>query len=101
MPPRRFAILRCDHGWLDTEADLDLVHEYLDPAAQLVDPLGSTEGRVLHLVQLLQQVVEIGQIPGPGAEASSWFTECRVAHGTATRAAHHPKVQLENFVLMS
>jgi hypothetical protein len=34
--------------------DLDLVHEYLDPAAQLVDPLGSAERLVLHLVQLFQ-----------------------------------------------
>ena len=40
-------ILRCDHGRLDPEADLDLDHEDLDPAAQLVDPLGSTEGLVL------------------------------------------------------
>src|SRR6476619_7639582 len=31
-------ILRRDHGWLDAEADLDLVHECLE----VIDPLGGT-----------------------------------------------------------
>ena len=30
-------IFRRDHGWLDAEADPDLVHEYLDPAAQFFE----------------------------------------------------------------
>jgi hypothetical protein len=55
-------ILRGDHRWLDTETDLDLVHEYLDPPAQLIDPFGGVVGLLLHLVQLLPQVVEIGQV---------------------------------------
>jgi hypothetical protein len=41
-------ILRGDHRWLDTETDLDLVHEHLDPPAQLIDPFGGVVGLLLY-----------------------------------------------------
>src|SRR6478609_6499663 len=42
----------------DAEADVDLVHQDLDPAANYVDPFRLTGGVRIHVVEFAEKVIE-------------------------------------------
>jgi hypothetical protein len=65
---------RVEHRGFDAQADLDLVHQDLDPAAEFIDRFGLARCCGFGAIEPAQKFVEVGQVGALLSEVSDRHT---------------------------